>query len=217
MADIPPTMDFEREPFDIEKVRDQMKVGLDIDEIRRQVCSCYDGSMEEWKDIFGFEGYYQVSDLGRVRSLDRVSSGRHYSGKILKSLKDSRGYLVVNLCKSGKQTTRTIHSLVVEAFIGPRLKDYEVRHLDGSRDNCHLSNLAYGTKSDQFQDDLRNNVRGLGEDWHISKLKNNEVTDIVERIKSGQKQVDIAAYYNVSPQIICDIKKGRRWAHLTKI
>lgn len=177
--------------------------------------------MEQWKDIPGFEGFYQVSNLGKVRSLDRVVNTSRgpwkYKGRLLKKLVDGRGYLVINLCSAGTQTTRTIHSLVAEVFIGPRLKSQEVRHLDGSRTNCVLSNLVYGTKSDQFADDIRNGARTLGEKWHASKLLNSEVLEIIVRIKRGEKQVALAHEFSVSPQTICGIKKGRRWAHLTGV
>lgn len=73
---------------------------------------------EEWKDIKGYEGLYQISNYGRVKSLDKwVSYGHHYLGKILRCAYDKDGYIKVSLCKNGKQTNCRVHQLVGEYFV----------------------------------------------------------------------------------------------------
>lgn len=105
--------------------------------------------MEIWKDIFGWEGYYQVSDTGRVRSLDRTvprGGGRMtIVGKMttLSELKDGSGRLVVRLQRGNSQVTRYVHELVAKTFIGPRPDKNEIHHIDENVKNNKLGNLTY--------------------------------------------------------------------------
>lgn len=102
---------------------------------------------EEWRDVVGFEGLYQVSNLGRVKSFVRYKDGR-----LLKPGKASHQYYTVAL---GRNNSRTIHSLVAEAFLGPKPDSMEILHIDGSRDNNKVSNIRYGTRSDNIRDAVK--------------------------------------------------------------
>ena len=95
---------------------------------------------ERWKPIFGYDGLYEVSDLGRVRSR---KSGEW---KVLKAMKNSCGYLVVNLCKDGDAKCLLIHRLVADAFI-PNDDDSKIyiNHIDENRGNPKASNLEWCT------------------------------------------------------------------------
>lgn len=119
------------------------------------------GITEEWRQVVGFEGRYEVSSLGRVRSIDHFTIQRdkggnlrpfRRSGKLLRPGTGSHGYPTVAI---GKGNSRTVHSLVAEAFIGPRGRDQEVRHKDGNRQNPIADNLHYGTRSDNVRDMIR--------------------------------------------------------------
>lgn len=108
--------------------------------------------MEIWKDIPGYEGRYQVSDMGRVRSLDRVvravsKAGREYlrsvRGTVLRP-GTSRGYQIVNLSPGG---TVAVHILVAQAFVPNPNCLPEVNHIDGVKLNCTAGNLEWVTKS----------------------------------------------------------------------
>lgn len=107
-----------------------------------------------WLPVRGYEGVYQVSAQGEVRA---IASRRGSSQRVLKSYPAKRGgYLTVNLSKDAIQRTRTIHSIVAEAFHGPKpLPGYEVRHLDGNRLNNVPQNLAWGTRSENSLDQVR--------------------------------------------------------------
>ena len=99
---------------------------------------------EEWKDIKGYEGRYQISSFGRVKSLNYRCTGRE---KILdfKST-NSRGYVIAKLCKEGKVKSYTVHKLVAEAFI-PNPNNYkEINHRDENKINNHVSNLEWCTR-----------------------------------------------------------------------
>lgn len=90
--------------------------------------------MEEiWKDIGGFEGLYQVSNLGRVK---RVTTGR-----VLKGMASGKGYLLVGLSKNNIRSVKTIHRLVAQAFIPNPENKPEVNHIDENKTNNMVSNL----------------------------------------------------------------------------
>ena len=103
---------------------------------------------EIWKDIEGYEGLYEVSNLGRVRSLDRVvvySNGRKclYKGRILKPANNTVGYFFCVLCKNGQKKKKYIHRLVAEAFIPNPDNLPEVNHRDEVKTNNHVENLEW--------------------------------------------------------------------------
>ena len=113
---------------------------------------------EIWKDIKGWEALYQVSNLGRVRSLDRVvlrprdRKATIFRGRVLRAGKLLKGYLGVVLSGEGRLKTCTIHRLVAKAFV-PNPKNLPlVRHLDSVRTNAKSSNLAWGTMRDNARD-----------------------------------------------------------------
>lgn len=120
---------------------------------------------EEWRPVIGWEGLYEVSDLGRVRSLPRRVIGGGYGGeairggRMLNPIVDTGDYRFVALSNGGKRKL-SVHSLVAAAFIGPRpTPKHEVRHLDGDPSNNTLANLAYGTGAENW-DDRRRHGRG---------------------------------------------------------
>lgn len=112
---------------------------------------------ETWLSVIGWEGYYEVSDLGRVRSVERIvprSSGhpQRIRERILKALPGAHGYPRVNLCVDGRYVQRTVHSLVLEAFVGPCPPGMESLHRNGVRTDCRLSNLRWGTSAENKAD-----------------------------------------------------------------
>lgn len=108
--------------------------------------------MEEWRDIVGYEGLYQVSSFGRVRSLDKYilrSNGvtQFMPGKVMKQRVDAYGYMLVGLCLPVKRYyTAKVHRLVASAFLG--CSELEVDHIDGNRKNNLLINLRWATSSE---------------------------------------------------------------------
>ena len=96
--------------------------------------------MEEFKDIKGYEGLYQVSSLGRVKSLGNNKTKKE---KILKLIEHSQGYLIVNLYKEGKRKTIKIHRLVAEAFIDNPNNYPIINHKDENPSNNNVENLEW--------------------------------------------------------------------------
>ena len=117
-------------------------------------------STEKWLPVVGHEGIYEVSDLGRVRSLDRVSArGHRVSGRMLKLVSQAKdgpdARQTVSLHKGGKQRTRLVHHIVLEAFVGPRPEGMEACHWDGDASNNRLANLRWDTHRSNEADKLR--------------------------------------------------------------
>lgn len=116
--------------------------------------------VEVWKDIKGWEGLYQVSDLGRVRSLPSRIYGSHgpvnRKGRVL-SMGGSARYSRVRLSRPGlgKGVVRMVHDLVLEAFVGPKPRGREVCHGPLGRYKNTLSNLRYDTRSENVRDQYR--------------------------------------------------------------
>lgn len=105
--------------------------------------------MEEiWKDIEGYEGLYQVSNLGRVK--------RFTSGRILKDCKITGGYIGVNLSKNSIKSTKKIHRLVSQAFIPNPENKPEVNHIDENKSNNNVNNLEWVTRKENNNHGTRN-------------------------------------------------------------
>ena len=126
---------------------------------------------EEWRPVVGFEGSYEVSSLGRVRSLDRTISNplpsgtvrrQQVKGRILKpGVAKCGGYLYVNLSRGNKnQRSHHVHRLVMDAFVGPLPDLMQTRHLNGDPSDCRLANLAYGTPAENGLDKRRHGTSG---------------------------------------------------------
>lgn len=115
--------------------------------------------MEEWKLIKNYEGLYEVSNLGRIRSLDKLVKGRKGTeyikkGKILKQIKHVNGYMKIGLTKDGKRKTFLVHRLVAEAFISnPENKPY-IDHINTIRDDNRVENLRWATASENQYNEL---------------------------------------------------------------
>ena len=114
---------------------------------------------EIWKDVVGYEGLYEVSDLGRVRSKDRVTiqnnNGKYtstkYKGKMLKGRSDPRGYIRVHISKDGKSKAVSIHRIVASAFCDKPEGCDIVNHLDNDPSNNFANNLEWTTYKGNMQ------------------------------------------------------------------
>jgi len=173
---------------------------------------------EEWRPVVGWEGLYEVSDLGRVRSLDRVVQTRNrwgiierrFKGRVL-SDNTSGAYLTVALCKNGQARTHLIHTLVAEAFIGRRPQSQEVCHgPKGQRDNS-VGNLRYGTHSENLKDRDKDGTTPRGESHPNAKMTANKVKTIRE---SSDTQRVLAKRFGISQAQISTIVRCENWSHV---
>lgn len=104
--------------------------------------------MEEWRDCVGFEGFYQVSNLGGIRSLDRIlSDGRKRKGQMMKTRIGTRGYVKVGFRDGAQQHTFNVHRLVAIVFVDGYSEDKVVDHIDGNKANNSAKNLRWVSQS----------------------------------------------------------------------
>jgi len=176
--------------------------------------------VEIWKPVVGYEGLYEVSNQGNVRSVDRTVKHEYKGtqfckGKMLKAKTDNTRRMSVGLSKNGKtEKNKRISHLVAEAFIGPRPVGLLVLHGEKGVSVNTPENLSYGTHSkNQGEDKLRDGTDNRGEKQGRSKLTKDQVI----RIKNNKEKRTTSKWakeFNVSPANICAIKTGRSWAWL---
>lgn len=132
----------------------EMKPALDLHYKKNRHHPEYGEGAEHWKQISGFEGYYEVSNLGDVRSVNRVVKRTGPTGdlrkqsQIIRPQVTPKGYLRLQLCKEGAQSNRLVHCIVAEAFISHTEEKDEVNHIDGIKSNNVVSNLEWTTASE---------------------------------------------------------------------
>lgn len=176
---------------------------------------------EIWKEIPGWEGYYSASNHGSIRSEDRTiirnKTGikEKHKGVILKpwiAKQSGKGYLMVALSKGGDCKLKIgVHRLVLWSFIGPQEKGVDARHLDGDCRNNHLSNLSYGTRSDNLKDAVK----------HLTMMRPQKLTkeDIIEICEMGRQRIPsniVGDKFNVNRNTITEIWRGEIWGHATE-
>ena len=159
---------------------------------------------ERWKDITGYEGKYQVSSHGRIRSLTRTVARKlgtfTLKGQIIVPWKSSHGYWMISPCWKQKRKAFSVHDLVCRAFIGPRPRGMVIDHIDGDRLNNRLDNLHYVTPK---QNQRKRKDAKLTE-AHAAQIK------MLSETKSQQK---IAEQFGVSQAMVSKIVTGRLWAN----
>lgn len=170
---------------------------------------------EKWRAINGYVGLYEVSNLGRVRSLCRTVKARDgekiIDGKLLKpSLKGS--YLTVCLCNLNEETYLTIHRLVAKAFV-MGFGDV-VRHLDGNSLNNNHMNLAWGSHKENEADKKIHGTNINGEKHHNSVLNDELVRQIRKLYNEGHSQLKIAAFMSINRGTIGHVVRRESWAHV---
>lgn len=162
---------------------------------------------ENWLPIMGFEELYEVSDLGRVRSLPR----RTTSGKVLSPGILRYGYHGYSLFKNNKRTNRTAHTLVLETFAGPRPTGMQVAHVNGVSSDNRLCNLTWKTAKDNQQDRFKHGTHLCGSRNPLAKLTTDKVSDIRMLSINGLSQRQLAKQFSVSQTTIRYVVSGRTW------
>lgn len=168
---------------------------------------------ERWAPVLGFEGLYEVSSLGQVRSVARTivrSNGwpMPVKGCIRKAFIREKGYRSVVLARNGEQTAYLVHVLVRMSFDGQRPEDLLCRHLNGDPTDNRLDNLAWGTHVDNAEDARAHGRLQTGEKNRHAKL----TRAAVEFIRSSNlRNTELAARFNVLPTTISYARRGVTW------
>lgn len=182
----------------------------------------FDKKKEIWKPINGFDGQYEVSNIGRVRSLDRYvfckskTKPNMFTGCIIKQKKDKYGYIVVGLKKNQKSYIKKVHRLVAFAFIKNPNNLPTVNHIDGNKENNIFENLEWVS----FCENSRHRTKNM---LAKPKLSLDKIKDILKNCKVSKNQFDnkfsiseFSRKYCVDRRTVSDILNGKK-LYLEKI
>ena len=160
---------------------------------------------EIWKSVMGYPGY-EVSNIGRIRSPNKIL-------KLRDNLK--YGHLTVCLCdRKRKPRSEYVHTLVLEAFVGPRTLRKVSRHIDGDPQNNCVSNLVWGTRKENYEDARRHGTAPRGERHGHAILTAGIVRRARRMAVKGQSIASISRQLGVNYGTIGDAIRGRRWGHI---
>jgi hypothetical protein len=177
-----------------------------------------EAGVEQWLSVPGYEGRYEVSSLGGVRSLGWLrSDGHHYmKPRVLKPFIDrtGTGYLYVQLTMHGRTTKLAVHLLVLAAFRGPApAAGMQGCHGDGCRTNARLDNLRWDTPKGNSADMVAHGTRLRGERTSTAKLTEAQALQILQDKRSSLK---LAPIIGVASSTIRAVRLGQNWKHLER-
>lgn len=171
--------------------------------------------METWKDVKDFEGFYQISNKGNIKSLERQVTGKLGSVRVLPEklitpTDNGKGYLVVALYKNGKRYFKKIHRLVAEAFIPNPDNKSEVNHIDGNKSNNNYTNLEWSTTKENCR---HRQDTGLGNIEAATKAKYRPIIKI--NLTTGEEKrydcvKDVAKEFGCKIDAIARVARGER-------
>jgi hypothetical protein len=177
-------------------------------------------NLEVWLDIKGYEGHYQVSSLGRVKSLERVIECRKdvFLNKKEKFLSDwncGKGYRKVKLSKDSIEKSFRVHRLVAENFLSNPESKLEVNHINGIKNDNRVENLEWSTSSENTIHALNNKLKisQKGSEHGMSKLTE---IDVIEIRKIGRNKTlkEVSKIYSVSESLISNVLLNKIWNHV---
>ncbi len=172
------------------------------------------GAKESWRPSLSCDGY-EVSSLGRIKSLDRkIKDGRQYAGKLLKPFSSGSGYLAVKLPTREGRQNHYLHRLVAEAFLGLS-GGLCVNHRNGIKWDNRIENLEVVTQSENlvhsYSELGRVSRPPRGESHFNAKLTGGDIPEIRRRVETGESAVSIAEDYGVGPEAIRRAASGKSW------
>lgn len=170
--------------------------------------------MEIWKDIPGYEGYYQASTEGRIRSVSRIRmDGYHITGRVLKADRLKGGYEQVLLMVNKKRDYEKVHRLVAQTFIPNPENKLQVNHINGIKHDNRLENLEWATASENLKHSFRTLKHPPTRYWLGKPAKTRKFSmEEVEAIRKDTRSQDtIAKEYGCGQTTISNIKLGRTY------
>lgn len=167
---------------------------------------------ELWMDINGYEGLYQVSNRGRVRSVTHtitMNNGRErtiYGKELVLHEGGNNQYLQAHLHKDGNVQNRLVHRMVAELFIGEIPDGYEINHKNANVQDNRVENLEIVTRKENMAHAVRNNLVQCGEEHHSAKLTNEDAIMIRKLYRKGDiSQTELGKMFGVSQNVIFKI------------
>lgn len=177
-------------------------------------------SRVEWMDVVGFEGSYQISNTGVVKSCDRTvlmknAVLRRVPGKIMSLHDNSNGYRFVNLVSNGKRQFFLVHRLVAAAFVHRIDGNEYVNHKNGNKHDNSADNLEWVTRKQNINHAFQLGILShSGEKNSQSKLTEESIAIIRQLRKKGERAVEIANKFGISRRRIYDIVNLKGWKHV---
>lgn len=182
---------------------------------------------EIWKNIKNYEGYYQASNLGRIRSIDRIineknGKKRMQKGRLLKFSINKKGYFVSAFSKNGNVKSIRVHRIIAETFIMNNKPNLEVNHIDENKLNnevgnlewiTHIDNIRHGSGIKRSSISRIGKANSWGEKTGTSKLSEKMVINI---FKDKRKYLEISKEYNIGIAQISRIKNKKNWIRTLK-
>ena len=184
--------------------------------------------MEVWKDIKGYEGLYQISNKGKVKSLNRTLTRKnnkrmHYDEKIIKPIPNSRGYLRVQLTKGETKTKFFVHRLVAIHFVeNPNKNEFNVvNHIDCNPKNNSFDNLEWTTPKGNYHHSAKLGHMKRNESWlnHLHESQKKTYKSVVAYdLKSGEiiavyETLNECKKHGFCPSCVCNCCKGIQKTH----
>lgn len=167
---------------------------------------------EQWKPIKNYEGMYEISNFGRVKSLKRKSNKKEFIRKLSTNVR--KGYKCITLTKNSKRKTFTIHRLVALHFIPNPENKPQVNHKDGVKKNNYAWNFEWVTNAENRKHAMDNGIIDLkGENGPNAKLKNKDVFDM-RKLAKFFMFIELAIIFNVHPTTVFYIVHGKTWKNL---
>jgi hypothetical protein len=161
---------------------------------------------EEWRQVVGWPAY-EVSDLGRVRSLPRIAcDGRRWKGKVLRATTNNGKAHPTVALSNGKVKYFYVHHLVLAAFVGPCPEGSEACHNDGVKDNNRRGNLRWGSRSSNAIDTLRHGQRDTLSEYAVRAIRK------LLSEKIGYTKIAIAV--GATKKQVADIAQRKTWRHV---
>lgn len=161
--------------------------------------------MEVWKDIAGYEGLYQISNFGNVKSFYMWNINKYIKRKqpkILKLTENEHGYYRVSLIKNKKRKHKRVHRLVAEAFIPNIENKPQVNHIDGNKQNNCVDNLEWATRDENMKHAWRTGLINTTKKIFQYDINNNLIKEWKSLSEAGRK-------IGICPQSICECAKGK--------
>lgn len=173
--------------------------------------------IEEWRPVVGLEDSYEVSDQGRVRSLDRLDTvGRRVHGHVLTNARLATRYVRIRLRSSAGHHEETVHQMVLRAFVGPRPDGAHACHNNGDTSDNRLVNLRWDTASANQMDKVRHGTMARGSRNGFAKLTEAQVRDIRSELAAGTGPTALSRRFGASRVHVQHIRRGLAWGWLTE-
>lgn len=166
---------------------------------------------EVWKPVVGWEGLYEVSNNGRVRSTRKTTNS--FVGRILVATPKNNGYLHVGLCRNNRVTSRHVHKLVFEAFIGPIPDELEINHRNTDKNDNRPENFELLTHAENMRHARENGLMQRGADRWNSKLTEKDILEI-RSLYGSMSREEIGKRFGITKSHVWSVATNKVWKHV---